>query len=190
MSTELVALSVAVFLGIPFAAGFFARRWLLKRKGVAWYEDVFVKRTEGLTLYGLLFTVVVMFSLKGAVLVALPWDVARIAAPLILYFLSMFALSYLLSWLLKFRYDAATAQAFTAASNNFELAIAVTISVFGIASGQALAAVVGPLVEVPVLLALVAVALWVRGRWYGADGLPKGRGSLSAALPAGPRWKS
>ncbi len=172
VSTVQVALSVAVFLGVPFAAGFATRFVLLRRRGAEWFEKTFVRRTEGLTLLGLLFTVVVMFSLKGSVLVSLPSDVLRIAAPLFLYFLLMFASSYALSIALGFRYGAATAQAFTAASNNFELAIAVAISVFGIASGEALAAVVGPLVEVPVLMALVTVALWVRRRYFDAEGAP------------------
>lgn len=172
VSTAQVALSVAIFLGIPFAAGFATRFVLLRRRGAEWFEETFVPRTEGLTLLGLLFTVVVMFSLKGSVLVSLPFDVVRIAAPLFLYFLVMFGSSYALSIALGFRYGAATAQAFTAASNNFELAIAVAISVFGIASGEALAAVVGPLVEVPVLLALVTVALWIRRRCFDADGVP------------------
>lgn len=179
VSTVQVALSVAVFLGIPFVAGYLTRAALLRRRGAEWFEGVFVKRTEGLTLAGLLFTIVVMFSLKGGVIVTLPSDVLRIALPLVLYFLLMFASSYALSIALGFGYGAATAQAFTAASNNFELAIAVTISVFGVASGQALAAVVGPLVEVPVLLALVMVALWARPRFFdeGADVL------LSTAAP-------
>lgn len=172
VSTVQVAASVAVFLGIPFAAGYVTRAALLRRRGAEWFEAVFVPRTERLTLFGLLFTILVMFSLKGSVLVTLPFDVVRIAVPLVVYFLLMFASSYALSLALGFRYDAATAQAFTAASNNFELAIAVTIAVFGIGSGQALAAVVGPLVEVPVLMALVVVALWVRRRYFGPTGLP------------------
>lgn len=188
ISTLQVALSVAVFLGIPFAAGFATRALLLRRRGADWFENTFVPRTEGLTLLGLLFTVVVMFSLKGSVLVTLPFDVLRIAAPLIIYFLVMFASSYALSIALGFRYGAATAQAFTAASNNFELAIAVAISVFGIASGQALAAIVGPLVEVPVLLALVSVALWVRRRYFDEEGVPlrgrpRGKPQPEAGLP-------
>ena len=172
VSTPLVALSVGIFLGIPFAAGYITRAALIRRRGAEWFEQVFVARTEWLALAGLLFTIVVMFSLKGDVVLALPMDVVRIAIPLVLYFLIMFATSYALSMLLGFHYGASTAQAFTAASNNFELAVAVTISVFGIASGQALAAVVGPLVEVPVLLALVSVALWVRRRFYDASGRP------------------
>jgi len=183
VSTAQVALSVAVFLGIPFVAGYLTRAALLRRRGADWFEGVFVRRTEGLTLAGLLFTVVVMFSMKGAVIVTLPADVLRIAVPLVLYFLLMFASSYALSIALGFRYGAATAQAFTAASNNFELAIAVTISVFGIASGQALAAVVGPLVEVPVLLALVTVALWARPRFFDEHGDPfRSKGAARAIL--------
>lgn len=188
VSTVQVAISVAVFLGIPFAAGYVTRAALLRRRGAEWFERVFVARTEGLTLAGLLFTVVLMFSLQGAVIVTLPQDVVRIALPLVLYFLLMFASSYALSMALGFRYGAATAQAFTAASNNFELAIAVTISVFGIASGQALAAVVGPLVEVPVLLGLVTVALWIRRRYYDEGGLPRrdARAPRRRIEPGGP----
>ncbi|MFQ6107444.1 MAG: ACR3 family arsenite efflux transporter [Thermoplasmata archaeon] len=170
-----IAKSVLMFLGTPFLAGIITRFSLIRRKGREWYDDRFVPRISPLTYLGLLFTIVVMFSLKGEYIVSLPLDVLRIALPLMVYFLLMFGISFAVSWYLKFDYAHATAQSFTAASNNFELAIAVSVGVFGIASGQALAAVVGPLIEVPVLIMLVNVALRMGRRFYSEDGTPKVR---------------
>ena len=144
---------------------FLTRAILGRGKGRAWFEDRFIPRLAPTAMIGLLFTVVVMFSLRGADIVRLPWDVFRIAVPLAFYFVIMFGLSFWLSKRLGFPYEETTYLAFTAASNNFELAIATTIGVFGITSGQAFAAVIGPLIEVPILVNLVRVALWQRGRF-------------------------
>ncbi len=160
-----VAGTVLFYLGIPLVLGFVTRLVLVRRKGEAWYEGVFMRRLAPTAILGLLFTVVVMFSLRGGSIVNLPWDVVRIAAPLVVYFLIMFFLSFGLSMRMGFSYEETTTLSFTAASNNFELAIATTIGVFGIASGQAFAAIIGPLIEVPVLLGLVNVALRFRPRF-------------------------
>jgi len=165
-----VAQSVLIYLGIPFAMGIATRYLLLPRKGADWYNNNLMPKLGKVSLLALLFTIVVMFAFKGEYILDQPFDVVRIAIPLIIYFLIMFFLSFGLSIKLKFDYPHATAQSFTAASNNFELAIAVSIGIFGISSLVAFAAVIGPLVEVPVLISLVNVAFWIRRRYYGPDG--------------------
>ena len=163
-----VARAVAVFLGIPLVAGYLTRRWGEARRGRDWYESSFLPRIGPVALWGLLFTVVVLFALQGRKITDNPLDVARIAVPLVAYFAVMWTGSFWLSKRLGFSYPRSVSVAFTAAGNNFELAIAVAISVFGVTSGQALAGVVGPLIEVPVLVGLVYVALRARRRWFDA----------------------
>ncbi|WP_269156823.1 ACR3 family arsenite efflux transporter [Modestobacter sp. VKM Ac-2984] len=164
-----IVLSVLVFLGIPLVAGFLTRTIGERAKGRDWYEGTFLPKIGPVALYGLLFTIVMLFALQGDAITSNPWDVARIALPLLAYFALMFGGSFLLGMRLGLGYAKTATLAFTAAGNNFELAIAVAIGTFGVTSGQALAGVVGPLIEVPVLVGLVYVSLWAARRWFPGD---------------------
>ena len=163
-----IARSVAIFLGLPLLAGYLTRRLLVARRGATWYEGVFLPRIGPTALLGLLYTIVLMFAMQGHRLLAVPFEVVRIAIPLLVYFAVMFGVGFWFARRIGFDYESTTALAFTAAGNNFELAIAVAVATFGLSSGEALAAVVGPLIEVPALIGLVYVARWARPRYFAA----------------------
>ncbi|MBD8082793.1 ACR3 family arsenite efflux transporter [Chryseobacterium caseinilyticum] len=166
VSVKDVTKSVIIYLGIPFLSGFLSRYLLVKSKGIEWYKRKFIPAISPFTLYSLLFTIILMFSLKGEKIVELPMEVIKITIPLVVYFIMMFFVSFVINWSMKVPYDKNASIAFTATGNNFELAIAVAISVFGINSDQAFVGVIGPLVEVPVLILLVRASLWMKKKYY------------------------
>ena len=178
-----IAKSVLIFLGIPLAAGVITRFALLRRKGAEWYDTRFMPRLGPTALVGLLFTIIVMFSMQGDKILAHPLDVLRVALPLVIYFALMFAVSFALSLAFKFSYELSVTQSFTAASNNFELAIAVAVGTFTIASPEALATVIGPLIEVPVLIGLVYVSLWIKEKFFPLIALPESQQTDSSLGP-------
>lgn len=166
VSVKDITESVLIYLGIPFLAGFLSRYFLIKSKGTEWYNRKFIPKISPVTLYALLFTIVLMFSLKGSKILELPMDVIKVSIPLVIYFILMFFVSFIINKSLKIPYDKNASIAFTATGNNFELAIAVAISVFGIHSSQAFVGVIGPLVEVPVLILLVKASVFLKKKWY------------------------
>lgn len=166
VSIKSITESVLIYLGIPFLTGFLSRYFLIKLKDIEWYNRKFIPKISPITLYALLFTIVLMFSLKGNKILELPMDVIKVAIPLIIYFALMFFVSFLINKFVNVSYDKNAAISFTATGNNFELAIAVAIAIFGINSPQAFVGIIGPLVEVPVLIILVRISLWMRKKWY------------------------
>ena len=161
-----IALTVGIYLGIPFLLAVITRYWVIQKKGLDWLNRKFIPAISPITLFALLFTIIIMFSMKGAMIVSIPMDVLKVALPLVIFFGIMFIMMFLIAYKMGAKYDENVALSFTASGNNFELAIAVSIGVFGINSGQAFVGVIGPLVEVPALILMVRVAFWLRSKWY------------------------